>query len=212
MLVGSRGDGSWSDLAWGLPFRGREFFLGCWFCCLLLDAFAELFASSMEMGADSVDGEREVEGNLFVSAFFLMIEHQDGAFDGVEQLELVIHKLLKLTLGEVLLGVGRWVREAVFPAGVVIGVRCGDGNERAVDTAAALPFVLGNVDGDAVEISREHGVAAEGRESAVEAEEDFLGEIFDMLAAAGETREGTEDHCLVVAHDLLEGDAGLQVG
>ncbi len=33
-----------------------------------------------------------------------------------------------------------------------------------------------------------------------------------MLAAAGEAQEGAEDHVLMVAHHLLEGEIGVQAG
>ncbi len=46
----------------------------------------------------------------------------------------------------------------------------------------------------------------------VEAEEDVLGEVVEMLAAAGEAQEGAEDHVLMVAYHLLEGEIGVQAG
>ena len=79
-------------------------------------------------------------------------------------------------------------------------------------TAPALPLVLRDVDGDAVEIGGDEGVAAKAGQGAVEAEEDVLGEVVEVLAAAGEAQEGAEDHVLMVVHDLLEGEIGVQAG
>jgi len=79
-------------------------------------------------------------------------------------------------------------------------------------TAPALPLVLRDVDGDAVEIGGDEGVAAKAGEGAVEAEEDVLGKVVEMLAAAGESQEGAEDHVLMVVHHLLEGEIGVQAG
>ena len=74
--------------------------------------------------------------------------------------------------------------------------------------AAALPLVLGDVDGDAVEVGSDEGFAAKAGQGAVEAEKDVLGEVVEMLAAAGEAQEGAEDHVLMVAYHLLEGEIG----
>jgi hypothetical protein len=78
--------------------------------------------------------------------------------------------------------------------------------------AAALPLVLGDVDGDAVEIGGDEGIAAEAGEGAVEAKEDILGEVVEVFAAAGEAQEGAEDHVLMVAYHVLEGEISLQAG
>jgi hypothetical protein len=80
----------------------------------------------------------------------------------------------------------------------------------AVVAAAALPLVLRYVDGDAVEIGGEEGFAAKTGEGSVEAEENLLGEVFEVFPAAGQAQEGAEDHGLMVAYDLLEGEIGLQ--
>ena len=79
-------------------------------------------------------------------------------------------------------------------------------------TASALPLILGYVYGDAVEVSGDEGVAAKVGQGAVEAKEDVLGEIVEVLAAAGEAQEGAEDHLLMVTDHLLEGEIGVQVG
>lgn len=100
------------------------------------------------------------------------------------------------------------MRETVFPTG---GFVC----ERDVGVAvaaAALPLVLGYVDGDAVEIGGDEGVAAKAGQGAVEAEKDVLGEVVEMLAAAGEAQQSAKDHVLMVAYHLLEGEIGVQAG
>jgi len=160
------------------------------------------------MGPHGSDGHIERVGDLLVGALFLMIEDEDGSLNVAELLELLFDGLLKLALLYLLLGVAVGVGEAVFPAGGVVGER----DVGAVVAAAALPLVLGDVDGDAVEVGGDEGFAAEAREGAVEAEEDVLGEIVEVLAAAGEAQEGAEDHVLMVAYDLLEGEIGLQAG
>ena len=78
--------------------------------------------------------------------------------------------------------------------------------------AAALPLVLRDVHRDAVEIGGDKGFAAKTRQSSVEAEEDFLCQVVEMLAAAGEAQKGAEDHGLMVADQLLEGEIGVQAG
>ena len=160
------------------------------------------------MSAYGSDGHAERVGNLFVAALFLMIKDEDGSLDVAEALELLFDGLLELAFFYLLLGVAVGVGEAVFPAGGVVG----EGDVGMVVAAAALPFVLRDVDGDAVEVGGDEGFAAEAGEGAVEAEEDVLGEIVEVLAAAGETQEGAEDHVLMVAYHLLEGEIGVQAG
>ena len=160
------------------------------------------------MGPYRSDGHVERVGNLLVGALFLMIEDEDGSLDVAETLELLFDGLLKLPLFYLLLGVAIGVGEAVFPAGGVVG----EGDVGAVVAAAALPLVLGDVDGDAVEVGGDEGFAAEAGEGAIEAEEDVLGEVVEMLAAAGEAQESAEDHVLMVAYHLLEGEIGVQAG
>jgi hypothetical protein len=160
------------------------------------------------MGADGPDGHAEGVGDLVVGALFLMIEDEDGSFDLAEALEFIIYGLLELALLDLFFGVAVGVGEAVFPGGGVVG----EGDVGVAVAAAALPLVLGDVDGDAVEIGCDEGFAAEGGESAVEAEEDVLGEVVEMLATAGEAQKGAEDHGLMVANQLLEGEVGVQAG
>jgi hypothetical protein len=174
----------------------------------LLNAFAQLFAAAMQMGPDGAEGEAEGVGDLLVGALFLMIEDEDCPFNLAQELELLFDGLLELALFELLLGVAAGVGETVFPTGGVVGER----DVGAVVAAAAFPLVLGDVYGDAVEIGGDEGFAAEAGQGAVEAEEDVLSEIVDVLAAAGETHQGAEDHVLVVVHELLEGEIGVQAG
>src|SRR5260370_34126841 len=91
------------------------------------------------MGPHGSDGHIERVGNLFVGALFLMIEDEDGSFDLAEPLKLLFDCLLKLAFFYLLLGVAIRVREAVFPAGCVVGER----DVGAVVSAAALPRRLG---------------------------------------------------------------------
>ena len=160
------------------------------------------------MGSHGSDGHTERVGNLLVGALFLMIEDEDGSLNVAELLELLFDGLLELALLYLLLGVAVGVGEAVFPAGGVVG----EGDVGTVVAAAALPLVLSDVDGNAIEVGGDEGFAAEAGEGAVEAEEDVLGEIVEVLAAAGEAQEGAEDHVLMVAYHLLEGEISLQAG
>ena len=59
------------------------------------------------------------------------------------------------------------------------------------------------------------GVVGEGDAGAVVAAATLplvLGEIVEMLAAAGKAQECAEDHVLMVAYHLLEGEISLQAG
>src|ERR1700730_16037438 len=135
------------------------------------------------MGPHGSDGHIERVGDLLVAALFLMIEDEDGPLDLAELLELLFDGLLKLAFFYLLLGVAIRVGEAVFPAGGFVG----EGDVSAVVAAAALPLVLRDVDGDAVEIGGDEGIAAKAGERTIEAEEDVLGEGVEVLAAAGES-------------------------
>jgi len=99
--------------------------------------------------------------------------------------------------------------ETVFPAGGVVG----EGDVGVAVAAAALPLVLGYVDGDAVEVGGDEGFAAEAGEGAIEAEEDILGEVVEVLAAAGETQEVRKTMSLHVRYQLaLEGEISCKQG
>ncbi len=137
-----------------------------------------------------------------------MVEDDDGALDVAESLELLFDGVLEFALFYLLLGVAVGMREPVFPAGGVVG----EGGVGAIFAATTLPLVLGHVYGDAVEVGGDEGLAAKAGKGAVEAEEDVLGEVVEVLAGAGEAQEGTEDHVLMVVHHLLEGEIGVQAG
>jgi len=160
------------------------------------------------MGSDGADGHAQSVGNLLVGALFLMIEDEDGPLDVAETLELLFDGLLEFALLELLLGVTVGVGEAVFPTRGLVG----EGDMGVAVAAAALPLVLGDIDGDAVEIGGDEGVAAKAGEGAVEAEEDILGEVVEVFAATGEAQEGAKDHVLMVLDHLLEGEIGVQAG
>lgn len=121
---------------------------------------------------------------------------------------MLIDCLLELAFFYLLLGVATRMRKTLFPAGVVVG----DGDMSAIVATPALPLVLGDVDGDAVEVGGEEGFATKVGESSVEAEEDLLGKVIEVFPAAGETQEGSEDRGLMVVDHLLEGEIGVQAG
>ena len=154
------------------------------------------------------DGHTESVGDLFVAALLLMIEDENGSLDLTEPLELLFNALLELALFELLLGVAVRVGETVFPAGGVVG----EGDVRVAVAAPALPLVLGDVDGNAVEVSRDEGLAAKAGQRAIEAEEDVLREIIEVFAAAGQAQKGAEDHVLMIAYHFLEAEIGVQAG
>jgi hypothetical protein len=162
----------------------------------------------MEMSSHGSDGHAEGVGDLLIGSLLLMIEDEDGSLDLTEALELLFDGLLELALLYLLFGVAVWVGESVFPAGGVVG----DGDVGIAVATAALPLVLCDVDRDAIEIGGDEGFAAEARKRAVEAEEDVLGEVVEMFAGAGEAQKSAEDHGLMVADQLLEGEIGLQAG
>jgi hypothetical protein len=151
------------------------------------------------------DGHAERVGDLLVAALFLMIEHEDGSLNLAETLELLFDGLLKLALLYLLLGVAIRMSETFLPAGGVVG----EGDVGVAVAAAALPLVLGDVDGDAVEVRGDEGLAAEAGQGAIEPKKDVLGEIVDVLPAAGKAQESAEDHLLMVVYHLLEGEIGV---
>ena len=173
----------------------------------------------MEVGADGVDGELERGGYTLVAAFFLVVEDEDGALHFGELLEGGVDGLLQVRVHHALLG-GAGVLAGVGVAGEVFYPGCGIGlvvegwfwGDVFAFLAAALPLVLGEVEDDPVEVSGQGRVAAEVREGAVEAEEGFLGEVFDLRAGAGEAGERAEDHGLMLSHEGFEGFRGCEVG
>ena len=162
----------------------------------------------MQVGSNSADGHAEGVGDLLIAALFLMIKDEDGPLDLAEALKLLFDGVLELALFQLLFRVAAGVRQAVFPGRGFVGER----DMAVAVAAAALPLVLGYVDSDAVEISGNEGVAAKAGQGAVEAEEDVLGQIVEVLAAAGQAQQGAEDHLLMVAYHLLEGEIGGQAG
>jgi hypothetical protein len=144
--------------------------------------------------------------NLLVAPFFLMVEHQNGPLHGAELLQLALYRIPELSFGELFLGIETGVWEAAFPVALLFSKR----HQGKVIAAAALPFVLGYVGDDAIEIGAEQSFAAKRGKRPVEAEKDLLGEIVDMFPAAGEAHEGAEDHGLMVSDDLLEAEVGGQ--
>ena len=108
---------------------------------------------------------------------------------------------LGLGVGEKPLGgagvlAGELVAGEVFKPGrvfIFVERRAGSLARWAALFAAALPLVLREVDDDAVEVGGDGGVAAELGQRAVEAEEGFLREVFDVRAGAGHAGEGAED-------------------
>ena len=125
------------------------------------------------MSPDSTYGHTEGVGDLLVGALLLMIEDEDGSLDVAQTLEVLFDRLLELALLQLLLGVAVGVGETVFPGGAIIG----EGDMDVAVAAAALPLVLGNVDGDAVEVGRNEGVSTKAGQGAIEAEKDVLGKV-----------------------------------
>jgi hypothetical protein len=124
--------------------------------------------------------------------------------------QMRFHALLELALFERLESVGAGIFEAFLPGPggtLAVAVFFRERDVLAVDALAAFPFVLRDVDGDAVEIGADQGFAAKAGQGAVEAEKDVLGEIVEVVGVTGQAREGAEDHLPMIADDLLE--AGL---
>jgi len=160
------------------------------------------------MRSHGSDGHAEGVGDLLIGAFFLMIEDENGPLDVAETLQLLFDGLLELALFDLLLGVAIRVGQAILPAGCVVGQR----DVGAVVAATTLPLILGDVDGDAVEVRGDQGLAAKAGEGTIKTKEDILGEVVDVLATAGEPQESAEDHLLMIAYHLLEGEIGIQAG
>ena len=160
------------------------------------------------MGSHSADGHAECVSDLLVGSLFLMVQDQYGSFDLAELVQLLFDGLLKLALFHLLFGVAFGMRKTLFPAGDIVGER----DVGAVVFSAALPLVLSYVHGDSVEIGGDEGFAAEVGQGAIEPDKDLLRKVVDMLAASGEAQKRAEDHCLMIANQLLEGEIGVQGG
>ena len=160
------------------------------------------------MCAHGAYGQLKRLRNLLVAPFFLMVEHQNGALHWAELLQLALYRIPELPFGKLLLSVEAGVPEAALPIALLFSKR----HQGKVFAAAALPFVLGYVGDDAIEVGAEQSFAAKRGKCPVEAEKDLLGKVVDMFPAAGEAHEGAEDHGLVVSDDLLEAEVGGQGG
>jgi hypothetical protein len=160
----------------------------------------------MQMGAHGAYGQLKRLGNLLVAPFFLMVEHQNGPLHRAELLQLALYRIPELPFSKLLLSVETGMLKAAFPIALVFSKR----HQGKVITAAALPFVLGYVGDNAIEVGAEQSFTTKRGECPVEAEKDLLSKIVDMFPAPGETHEGAEDHGLMVSDDLLEAEVGGQ--
>ena len=172
----------------------------------LLDGFAELFASTVKVSPHRTDRHPQRIRNLLVAAFFLMIEDQDRPLNLTEKLKLLLHSPLELAFFYLLLGVAVGVRKPFLPRRSFVRKR----NVGAGITPSPLPLVLRNIHRDPVEIGGDQGFAAKTRQRTVEPQKDILRKIIDMLTAAGQAEQGAEDHRLMVAYQLLEGEIDVQ--
>jgi hypothetical protein len=154
----------------------------------------------MQMGAHGTNRQFERLRDLLVTLLLLMIEHKNGPLNPAELLQLLVYRIPKLPFGKLLLRVGSRMGEAIFPVCLFLG----KGDQGPVVPAPALPFILGHVGHDAIQVSAQQGIAAEGGQSPIEAEKNLLREVVDMFAATGEANEGAEDHVLMVSDNLLE--------
>jgi hypothetical protein len=171
-----------------------------------LNAFAKLLAAAMQVCAHGAYRQPERLRNLLVTPFFLMVEHQYGPLHRAELLQLAFYRIPELPFGKLLLSVEAGMLEAAFPVALFFR----EGDQGTVVTAAALPFILGYIGDDAIEVGAEQSFAPKRGKRPVEAEKDFLGEIVDMFTAAREAHEGAEDHGLMVLDDLLEAEVSAQ--
>ena len=177
-------------------------------CLTLLNGLAQFFAAPVQMGSNRTNGHAEGVGDLLVTPLLLMIEDEDGSLNLAEALKLFFDGLLELALFDLLLGVAVGVGETVFPGGGVVG----EGDVGVPVAATTFPFVLGDVDGNAIKVRGNQGLAAKTGKGAVEAEKNILSEVVEVLVAAGEAQKSAEDHRLMVVHHLLEGEIGVQAG
>lgn len=160
------------------------------------------------MRSHRTDGHPQSVGDLVVRTLLLMIKDQDGSLDLAETLQLFFDRLRKLPLFNLLLGVAVRVSETVLPSGSVIRQR----NMGIPIAPPPLPLVLSNVDRDPVQIRRNQSLAAKARQRTIEPEKHILRQIVKMLLAACKAQKGSEDHILVVAYHLLEGEVSAQAG
>jgi hypothetical protein len=123
------------------------------------------------MGPDSTDGHAESVGDLLVGSLLLMIEDEDSSLDVAETLKVLFDRLLELALLQLLLGIAIRVGETIFPRGDIIG----EGDMDISIATAALPLVLGDIDGNAIEVGRNEGISTKAGQGAIKAEKHVLG-------------------------------------
>src|ERR1700754_281078 len=162
----------------------------------------------MQMRSYGSDRHTQGIGDLLVAALLLMIKDENGPLDLAQALQLLFDGLLKLTLLQQLGGIPIGMGKTVFPCRCFVRER----DMTLAVAAAALPLVLSHVNSDAIQIRGNQGIAAKAGQRAVKTQEDILGEIIEVLAAAGQAQQGAKDHLLMVAYHLLEGEIGGQAG
>ena len=123
------------------------------------------------MSPYGTDGHAESVSDLLVGPLLLMIEDEDGSLDVAETLKVLFDRLLELALLQLLLGIAIRVGETIFPGGDIIG----EGDMDISIATAALPLVLGDIDGNAIEVGRNKRISTKAGEGAVETEEHVLG-------------------------------------
>jgi len=172
---------------------------------MLLNGFAKLFAPTMKVRSHRADRKPQRIRDLLVAAFFLMIEDQHRPLNFAEKLKLFFDGLLELLFFYPLLGIAVGVRQPILPGRRFVRERY----VRAV-VAPPLPLVLRDINRDPVEIGGDQGLTAKTRQRPVEPQKDILRKIIDVLTASGQAEEGTEDHRLMIAYQLLEGEIDVQ--
>ena len=116
--------------------------------------FAEFGAGAVEVGADSVDGDGEGMGDLLVGLVLLVKEDEDGALDVAELLEVVVDGAREVGLLELGFGGGCGVGEGGLQGEVFVvrGDGGGEGEVAAAVLGVAAGGVVGDVEGDAIEV------------------------------------------------------------
>jgi hypothetical protein len=130
---------------------------------VLLDAFAQFLAATMQVRSHRADGQFQRLRNLLITALFLMVKHQYGLLHRAELLQLLLYRIPELSFRELLLSIGTGMLEAGLPIGLLVGKR----DQGAVVPPPSLPFVLRDVGDNAIEIRAEQGFAAKGRQRPV---------------------------------------------
>src|SRR5690348_17194430 len=115
---------------------------------------------------------------------------------------------LELAFFHLLLGVAARMRQPIFPCTFVFRYR----DQWTIAAPASLPFILSDIDRDAIEIGCYQSFAAEIWQRAIESQKYLLCQIVDMFAAACQAKQGAKDHGLMVLHNLLEAKVGTHRG